>query len=129
MKTLSHFDSIWLVAGANFRSLSGGLERSNREEQHHVCAFCNVLQPTGNISVLTNLINEDDGWLEFDGQSENSSGQLLGFAVPFVCQRGGLQVDEAEAGFLCGGFGYQGLTTARGAVQKHTFKWKYHVIS
>lgn len=75
--------------------------------------------------MLTNLIDEDDGWLQFDGQGEDGGSQLLGFAVPLVRQRGGLQVDETEAGLLGRGFSYQGLATARWAVQKHTFKGEF----
>ena len=72
--------------------------------------------------MFTDLIDEDDGGLELDSQGEDGGGQLLGLAVPLVSQCGGLQVDEAEPGLLGGGFGDQGLTTTRGAIQKHTLK-------
>lgn len=67
--------------------------------------------------VLTNFINKDDRGLELDGQGEDSCGQFLGLAVPFISQSGRLQVDEPETGLFGCGFGYQSFPTARGTVE------------
>lgn len=73
---------------------------------------------------LTDLVDKNDAGLNFDGQREDSSRQLLRLAVPHVSQRGGLEVNKLAArGFGCC-LGDHGLPTSWGTKQQNTCKRK-----
>ena len=61
------------------------------------------------------LVDEDDGGLEFAGEGEYRVDEFVAVAEPFFGQGGDVQVDEAGAGFVGDGFGEHGFAAAWGA--------------
>ena len=68
------------------------------------------------------LVDKDDTWLRFAGETEQASYKLVRFTIPFVGQDRGSDVDKSGSRLLSQRFGEHGFAAAWWAVEENTFR-------
>ncbi|KAK0944794.1 hypothetical protein LTS01_026076, partial [Friedmanniomyces endolithicus] len=83
---------------------------------HHPARLVLATPPLAQHSV--DFVNEDDTRLQLPREGEHGGDEFIAVAVPFLRERGDVQIDEAGAAFAREGFGEHGFAAAGGAVEE-----------